>query len=71
MLSLESTQLPERSLQALVVGIAIRPTAKFVYRTWLLGGWRDGFAGITKILLDCLYDSLSWIRYARARSAIQ
>jgi hypothetical protein len=64
--SLESTQLPERSLQALVVGIAIRPTAKFVYRTWLLGGWRDGFAGITKIVLDCLYDTLSWVGYARA-----
>jgi (heptosyl)LPS beta-1,4-glucosyltransferase len=64
--ALESTQLPERSLQALVVGIAIRPTVKFVYRTWVLGGWRDGFAGLTKIVLDCLYDSLSWIGYARA-----
>jgi glycosyltransferase involved in cell wall biosynthesis len=64
--SLEATQLPERSLQALVVAVAIRPTVKFVYRTWLLGGWRDGYAGMTKIVLDCLYDSLSWIGYARA-----
>lgn len=64
---LESTQLPEVSpVQALVVGIAIRPAAKFAYRTWLLGGWRDGYAGITKILLDCLYDSLTWVRYVRA-----
>jgi hypothetical protein len=65
---LESTQLPEVSgARALVTGIAIRPAVKFVYRTWLLGGWRDGFAGMTKILLDCLYDSLTWVRYAQAR----
>src|ERR1035438_4741785 len=35
---LESTQLPEVSLAAMIVGIAIRPAIKFVYRTWLLGG---------------------------------
>jgi hypothetical protein len=64
---LESTQLAEAGRAALVVGIAIRPAAKFLYRTWLLGGWRDGFAGIALIVLDCSYDSLTWIHYGRAR----
>jgi glycosyltransferase involved in cell wall biosynthesis len=67
------TRLESRHLQAdggaraAILGVAIRPAAKFVYRSWLLGGWRDGWAGITKILLDCLYDSLTWIRYLRSR----
>jgi glycosyltransferase involved in cell wall biosynthesis len=65
---LESTQLHEGGRAALLVGVAIRPTAKFVYRTWLLGGWRDGFAGIALILLDCSYDSLTWVHYARRRT---
>jgi glycosyltransferase involved in cell wall biosynthesis len=64
---LESTQLPDvKPVRAIVVGIAIRPAAKFVYRTWLLGGWKDGFAGLAKILLDCVYDSLTWFHYVRA-----
>ena len=61
---LESMQLPKMSrARIVVVGVVVRPVVKFVYRVLLLRGWQDGFEGITKILLDCLYDSLTWVRY--------
>ena len=42
---------------------------KFVYRTWVLGGWHDGWRGMLKIVHDCLYDSLtSGLGYARSRA---
>lgn len=64
---LESKHMQEGSRRrAVIAGIAVRPVVKFGYRLWLLGGWRDGFAGLTKIALDCLYDSLTWIYYVRA-----
>ncbi len=64
--SLESTHLPEVSpVWAVILGIAIRPAVKFVYRVWLLGGWRDGRPGMIKITLDCAYDSLTWAFYLR------
>jgi glycosyltransferase involved in cell wall biosynthesis len=63
---LESMQLHDTSTRALLVGIVVRPLVKFVYRSVLLGGWRDGWAGMTKIAIDCLYDSLTWIRHLRS-----
>ena len=63
---LESMQLHDTSTRALTVGILVRPAVKFVYRSVLLGGWRDGWAGITKIAFDCLYDSLTWVRHLRS-----
>jgi len=64
---LESTRSPGRTdLRSVLVGIAMRPAAKFLYRTCLLGGWRDGLPGITKILVECVYDSLTWLRYLQA-----
>lgn len=66
---LEATQLPATGLaRAVLVGILARPIAKFIYRAWLLGGWRDGTAGLTKIALDCAYDVLTWTSYLRARA---
>jgi hypothetical protein len=63
---LESMQLHDTSMHALIVGIAVRPAVKLLYRSLLLGGWRDGLAGITKIAIDCLYDSLTWVRHLRS-----
>lgn len=63
---LESAQLPDAGpTHAVLIGMVARPVMKFLYRAWLLGGWKDGLPGITKILLDCVYDSLTWARYLR------
>ena len=65
---LEAAQIPNTSLaRASLVGVTARPIVKFIYRAWLLGGWRDGTAGLTKIALDCVYDVLTWTRYIKAR----
>ncbi len=66
---LEASHLQADGVKATIVGVAVRPAVKFVYRTWLLGGWRDGWAGIAKILLDCAYDSLTWLHHLRSRPA--
>jgi (heptosyl)LPS beta-1,4-glucosyltransferase len=66
---LEATQLPATGLaRAAMVGVIARPLVKFIYRAWLLGGWHDGTAGLTKIALDCAYDVLTWTSYIRARA---
>ena len=64
---LESEQLPDGTslARALGLGMVLRPTAKFAYRMVILGGWRDGTPGALKILLDCLYDANTWLRYVR------
>ena len=69
---LESLQIDaETGIRAALIGAAIRPATKFVYRSWLLGGWRDGWPGITKILLDCVYDSLTWVRFLNSRGGVR
>jgi hypothetical protein len=65
---LESEHLPQATAaRAVLVGMLVRPATKFLYRAWLLGGWRDGLPGLVKIQLDCLYDALTWARYLTQR----
>lgn len=40
-------------------GVALRPVAKLAYRMLLYGGWRDGWRGLAKVLLECAADSLA------------
>jgi hypothetical protein len=62
---LEAGQLQaKRSAGAFVKGAMVRPFAKLLYRLTVDGGWRDGWAGAVKIVLDCATDSIVWIRYA-------
>jgi hypothetical protein len=50
---------------ALSWGLIGRPVAKWVYRVFVLRGWRDGWQGVVKICLDCLSDALVWVRRLR------
>jgi hypothetical protein len=56
---LESHQRGRPSALQAAIGIALRPVAKFGYRIFLYGGWRDGWRGVAKVGLDCLADSLA------------
>jgi hypothetical protein len=47
-----------------IVGIALRPPAKALYRLLVLGGWRDGWRGVAKVALDCASDAIVWGRVA-------
>ncbi len=49
-----------RTVRAYLVGIALRPAAKILYRTTIDAGWRDGWRGLLKILLDASSDALVW-----------
>jgi hypothetical protein len=61
---LEAGQLrARRSATAALKGVIVRPSIKFVYRLSIDGGWRDGWAGVAKIALDCATDSVVWVRY--------
>ncbi|HEY2283318.1 MAG TPA: glycosyltransferase family 2 protein [Solirubrobacteraceae bacterium] len=50
-----------RTLRAGLIGIVLRPSAKLVYRTFVDGGWRDGWRGLLKIALDAGSDALVWV----------
>jgi hypothetical protein len=50
---LEGEQRPRPGAREAVIGILLRPPAKFAYRAFLLGGWRDGPRGLAKVGLDC------------------
>ncbi len=52
---------PPRTLRTGLIGILLRPAAKFVYRTLVDGGWRDGWRGMLKIALDAGSDALVWV----------
>jgi hypothetical protein len=59
---LESRHLPPPArASAYVKGALLRPAAKLVYRTFIDGGWRDGWRGLLKIALDVTSDVLVWI----------
>lgn len=47
--------------RAYAIGISLRPTAKWLYRTIIEGGWRDGWRGLLKISLDTASDALVWV----------
>jgi hypothetical protein len=58
---LESAHIPPtRDPRAYLFGIVVRPTAKLGYRLVLDGGWRDGWRGLFKVLLDVGSDALVW-----------
>jgi Glycosyl transferase family 2 len=58
---LESRHIQAPSpVRAYLVGIALRPAAKILYRTTIDAGWRDGWRGMLKILLDASSDALVW-----------
>lgn len=64
---------PPSDPRAYLIGILLRPMAKVAYRTIVDGGWRDGWEGLLKILLDASSDALVWMlvlaRAARGSSA--
>lgn len=65
---LEAEQVAaRRSLWAALVGILLRPPAKFFTRMLVFRGWRDGWRGWLKIWLDCTSDALVWTIYLRSR----
>jgi hypothetical protein len=47
--------------RAYVTGMVLRPMMKFLYRTFVDGGWRDGWRGLLKISLDVSSDALVWL----------
>jgi len=58
---LESTHIRlSHGARAYLVDIVLRPAAKVAYRTIVDGGWRDGWRGLFKILLDAGSDALVW-----------
>jgi glycosyltransferase involved in cell wall biosynthesis len=60
---LESRHLRKPSdPSAYMKGIVLRPAAKVFYRTLVDRGWRDGWQGMLKIVLDASSDALVWIR---------
>jgi len=50
------------SPSAYLTGIVLRPATKIAYRTIVDGGWRDGWQGILKMVLDAGSDALVWTR---------
>ena len=65
---LEAEQVAaKRSLRSALVGIVLRPPAKFFTRMFVFRGWHDGWRGWFKIWLDCTSDALVWATYLRNR----
>jgi glycosyltransferase involved in cell wall biosynthesis len=65
---LEAGQLEAASTPwACLRGAVLRPSVKLLYRLTIDGGWRDGRRGLMKIVLDCLTDSIVWIRHLLGR----
>lgn len=58
---LEATQRRRPAAGEALVGITVRPLAKFAYRLLIYGGWRDGWRGSTKLALECAADSLATV----------
>lgn len=56
---LEAKHRERPGVGELVKGTLFRPLFKFVYRSFALGGWRDGFHGIAWITTECVADSLA------------
>jgi glycosyltransferase involved in cell wall biosynthesis len=55
------------SLGACLRGAFARPAVKLAYRLLVDGGWRDGWAGLAKISLDCATDTVVWMRHLLGR----
>jgi hypothetical protein len=54
-----------REAGAYLKGIVLRPGAKLLYRTLVDEGWRDGWRGMLKIVLDVASDALVWLLVLR------
>jgi Glycosyl transferase family 2 len=52
-------------------GVVARPFVKFVYRTAVLEGWRDGWRGLVKVSLDCLTDATVVLLSATRREPLE
>lgn len=53
--------------RSFLTGALLRPSVKLVYRLTVDGGWRDGWAGLLKIALDCATDTIVWTRHLFGR----
>lgn len=51
-----------------LTGVLLRPLGKVGWRLVVDGGWRDGWAGLVKIILDAFSDSIVWIRHGTGRT---
>jgi hypothetical protein len=60
---------PPESAGAVARGVVARPLVKVAYRLVVLGGWRDGWRGALKIVLEALGDSIVWIGVLRRGNA--
>lgn len=58
---LSSRSIDRVSGQDLVVGVIVRPAVKFLFGALVLGGIRDGAAGLTRLGLECAGDAATWI----------
>jgi Glycosyl transferase family 2 len=58
---LEAAQRGRPDVATLLVGTMIRPAARFGYRCFVYGGWRDGWPGMAKIGLECGADALATV----------
>jgi glycosyl transferase family 2 len=58
---LEASQRGRPNAREALTGIALRPTAKLLYRTLLYGAWRDGPRGLAKVWLECGADALATV----------
>jgi hypothetical protein len=56
---LEATQRSRLGPAEALAGLFVRPAAKLAYRLLLYGGWRDGWRGAGKVVLECAADSLA------------
>jgi hypothetical protein len=54
---LEGEQRPRPGARDATIGVFVRPLVKFTYRTFLLGGLRDGWRGLAMVGLDCAADA--------------
>jgi hypothetical protein len=60
---LESRQLSEAAARAVLIGLTVRPAAKFAYGMVGLGGWRDSWPGALKLAIESAADAAVWVRY--------
>jgi hypothetical protein len=58
---LEARQRRRPGGSALLVGTLVRPIARFGYRCFIYGGWRDGWPGVARIALECGADALATV----------
>ncbi|MGA9285197.1 MAG: glycosyltransferase family 2 protein [Solirubrobacteraceae bacterium] len=69
---LESTHLARPSSgMTYAKGMVVRPIAKIAYRTVVERGWRDGWQGMLKIVLDASSDALVWVLVLLGRGGAQ